>query len=64
MIDSRIAIPVIGSIVDLQNIIKSITVNQVIITNEKLSDDDNTTLYNLSQQYKFLLLQVYISISK
>ena len=31
---------------------------------EKLSDDDNTTLYNLSQQYKFLLLQVYISISK
>lgn len=64
MIDSRISIPVIGSIVDLQDIIKSITVNKIIITDDALLDDNRNILYILSQQYKFLLLQVYTSVNK
>lgn len=63
-ITSEIDIPVIGNINDLQNIIKLINVNQVIIIDDIVSDENKNSLFALSRQYKFLLLQLCMNLSK
>lgn len=57
-IDKRIAIPIMGNISELSDIIKVINVNQIIITNNELHTDYKEILFILSQQNKFMLLQI------
>ena len=58
-ISSEINIPVIGNINDLQSIIKLININQIIIIDDNLSIGNKDSLFTLSKQYKFLLVQLY-----
>lgn len=58
-INNGIEIPVVGNISELPNIIRLIDVSQIIIIDNELSNDDREVLFVLSQQYKFLLVQVY-----
>ncbi|MBR1943975.1 MAG: hypothetical protein IJ848_00695 [Alphaproteobacteria bacterium] len=65
-------IQVLGNINDLQEIMRFINVNQltftninqVIITNDNISISDKEVLFNLSKQYKFILLQVCTDTNK
>lgn len=57
-------IPVLGNINDISNILELNKVNQVIITNNDLPDYDKNMLFNLSKQYKFIIVQNYIHSNK
>ena len=63
-ITSEINIPVICDINNLQNIIKLINVNQIIIIGDVISSDNKNSLSILSNQYKFLLVQLYTNMNK
>ncbi len=60
-IDPAVNVPVIGNIADLNYIISTINISQVIITDNDLSTDDEELLFVLSKHYKFLVLQTNIN---